>query len=849
MKKILYIASMALAGVFATSCIDNSEDLVTYNPDTVVAPTLGNIDGTTLASDGSALKVSYTDVDYGMSCAKAYTLYASATEDFATVEKVSATISGGSISIAQSTINTSILNLGGAADAEFKVYLRLSAWMANDKSSGISKTLSTSNIVSAVFTPYNVLLLDKDVYEHVWVQGDYCGWDHSKSQFLYDYNKDETTFEGVVDFAAAAAKGIKFTGADNWDASTGNWGSTDQTEEVEASSVQLLNGDASKNIICYSKRFYHFTLNKSTLVVTKDWGADKVGVIGLNDDWDNDVVMDYNADYVRFYADVDVPAATSFKFRLDGAWDFNWGANLTAGGDNIPIDAGQYRIYVDFNKKTYSISSSMYGKDEPTAGVEPEPEPTYTGWGIIGVGADWETDIAMTENSGVWTGYTTLAADDEFKFRKDAAWTEAFGGTFVALDSPFEAVSDNGANIKVGTAGFYKIVLNTNDKTITISDGEVWSVIGVVDGSNWDKDFFMTLTADNVWEYSELVIAEDSEFKLRHNTNWNDCRGGAFSALDEAFPVSATGGNISGIPAGTYKVTYDPANETLTLTDAAKFWSVIGVNDDWGTDHVMTEVSPGIWVSSAIEVTSGAWKLRYAKGWDINRGGAVPSAPGVFVEAVPGGDNISLTGTVIVVYNANNETIGTLVWGVVGNIASIDGFNWNGDIPMNLGSDGKFYSVPVKLATTDQIKVRKDAAWITDRGGACAAADAEFDAVAGGSNIAPPADGTYMVVYDPTNEKITLSTNFWGLIGDFNKWDDDIFMLYDGADTWSAFNKSLSGGWKIRKSADWTVDRGGVYAAAGTAFPVAQGGGNITVGDLDAFDILYDASGETITVK
>lgn len=840
---------MALAGAFAVSCVDNAEPFAIYDPSAVVAPTVGSIEGATLASDGTPLTLSYTAVDYGVKCATTYTLYASDTEDFTKVEKVTASIGGGNITITQANLNTNILNLGGAADTEFTIYLRLSAWMANDKSAGIAKTLAVSNVTSAVFTPYSVLLLDKDVYGHVWVQGDYCGWDHSKSQFLYDYSKDENTYEGVVDFGTAAANGIKFTGADNWDAATGNWGSEAQAEEAEASSVKLINGDASKNIICYSKRFYYFSLNKAKLTVTKVWGADKISIIGLGNDWDTDIDMTYNADFVRFYADIDVASATSFKFRADGAWTYNWGYDCELGGDNIPVEAGQYRVYLDLNKKTVTLSTSMYGKDEPKA-AEPEPEPVpNVGWGIIGVGGNWDTDISMTENDGVWTGFATLTDTDEFKFRKDGAWTEAYGGVFAALDKPFEAVADNGANIKVGAAGFYKIVLDTKAVTITISSGDVWSVIGAISGSSWDKDFFMTKTDAGLWVYEGLTIEDKAEFKLRRNAAWDIARGGVFKAVGEAFAVSADGTNITGVPAGTYTLTYDPSKEELTLSDAAKYWSVIGVNDDWNTDYKMTEVAPGIWVSSAIDVSKGGWKIRYAKDWGVNRGGETPSAPGAFVEAVLDGGNLSLTGKVIVVYNANNETIGTLVWGVVGGIASIDGFNWNGDIPMNLGSDGKFYSVPIALKTTDQIKIRKDAAWTTDRGGTCAAADAEFDAAAGGANIAAPADGTYMVVYDPAKEKLTLSTNFWGAVGEFNSWGNDVFLMFDGANTWSAFNKTIAGGWKLRKSAAWSVDRGGVYASAGTPFAAAQGGANITVGDLTSFDIIYDSKAETITAK
>ena len=64
----------------------------------------------------------------------------------------------------------------------------------------------------------------------------------------------------------------------------------------------------------------------------------------------------------------------------------------------------------------------------------------------------------------------------------------------------------------------------------------------------------------------------------------------------------AGGDNIK-VDEGTYIVVYDPANEKITVNNAKKIWSVIGVNGDWNTDYPMTETMPGIWMSDVIEVT------------------------------------------------------------------------------------------------------------------------------------------------------------------------------------------------------------------------------------------------------
>ena len=75
-------------------------------------------------------------------------------------------------------------------------------------------------------------------------------------------------------------------------------------------------------------------------------------------------------------------------------------------------------------------------------------------------------------------------------------------------------------------------------------------------------------------------------------------------------------------------------------------------------------------------------------------------------------------------------------------------------------------------------------------------------------------------------------------------------MLPAGDGKWYAYNQEISGGWKIRKGADWTLSAGGTYAAAGEAFDgVTADGPNIAVTDMTRFDVLYDTVAGKITVS
>jgi len=105
-----------------------------------------------------------------------------------------------------------------------------------------------------------------------------------------------------------------------------------------------------------------------------------------------------------------------------------------------------------------------------------------------------------------------------------------------------------------------------------------------------------------------------------------------------------------------------------------------------------------------------------------------------------------------------------------------------------------------------------------------------------------------MVVLDPTAKTLTLSTDFWGVIGDFNEWKTDRFMLPAGDGKWFAYNQEISGGWKIRKGADWAVSAGGNYTAGEAFEAVTKDGPNIAVTDMTRFDVLYDTAAGKITV-
>jgi hypothetical protein len=625
---------------------------VIYDPANVSVQTLGDIAGVELSADGDALTTTFNPADFKQTVASGYTLYASKAADMADKVKVSASISIdenkiGHISIKQPAMNSLIFALGGVAEEAFTVYFQLEGGIVNDKNVIIAATIVNSNIVAATFTPYSTIILDKDLYPHVYPIGgiDILGsWSHDKVfQFIYDYNKSGDTYTGLLDLGEKHADGVefKFTGEASWDDSTGNWGVA-EGQEKEAGEIQLENG-SSTNISQYgANRFYMFSLNTGSLVLTKKYGFNNVGIVGAFNGWnqaDPDMKMTYNIYLHRFYIDQTFAENTELKFTCDDKWELNWGGSdgeIAGGGSNIAVEAGSYRVYLDLNHGTYELSSSMYGKDEPTGQDTPEPgpEPTYQGWGIIGEFNEWGGDAAMTEAKGIWTGYFTNTENGAFKFRKDADWAVNYGAPgdvepyMVTLGTPINAVA-GGKNLGA-PAGFYKAVLDLSNEaapTITITEGNVYSLIGEINGESWTKDFELT-EKDGVW--TSPVVTISGGFKIRHNFSWADENtygvGGDFTPTPgEPFTAVQPGGNIS-VPAGDYKVQFTPETKEVVIIAVAFPEQLYMIGEEFGSwnwdSEGVVEMTPVLhhpdWGADA---EAQYWTVRYftaGKGFKFN---------------------------------------------------------------------------------------------------------------------------------------------------------------------------------------------------------------------------------------
>ena len=878
MKRILSILSAGVIAFLAASCAQ--EPLATFDPAKGTAPVLGTVE-----VGAKNVSVSYTPGEFKLGfndkIAPTHSLALVGVDGKAVSKLISSKNDGSTLSATLVNISRA-LQFFGYADGDqvgsLDIVVRASI-QDPSRDNGRNGYLDSDKYTISGFTvtlpqgsPYQDYT-EASTWSVIGALSNYeINWDGDLEMFA---TEDGDKF---VAKAVTIKKGdqFKFRKDQGWDTNYGAPG--DEEPYVLSLDTELTGAAGGKNLGVAADGIYDLWLdlsgNDAVITVTDAYlpypehtQASTWSVIGALSNygisWDGDLPMTTNGK--TFVAQgIKISKDDQFKFRKDAGWDTNFGApgdvepfvvNLgsespaAAGGKNLAVpEDGIYDLILDPDGQTFTVVETLGGGvSNKIGGDEPGPEPVVvTGWNVIGANGDWDNDIIASEKDGIWTAYINAPEATNFKWRKDAGWDENYGGVMVALGRPFEAVP-GGDNINI-EAGFWKTVLDLSDEaapTITVEKGDVFGLIGV--NGDWDHDIWMTET-DGKWVSPATQM--EGGFKIRHNASWDENYGGVMAAVGEAFEAVAGGDNIN-VEAGEYIVTFDPVAKTITVDAAmpSNTWSVIGVNGDWDNDHFMTEVAPGIWISDMLSVESEGWKVRFNHDWAVNRGGATPESVGEFVEGIPGGDNINLTGTFKVVYNALNGTVGTLGYGVTGSIAARPEVNWNNDIPMHFAADGKWYSVPVPLAEGDQIKIRFGGDWTENYGGAGAGADEAFEAVAGGDNIPAPAEGTYMVVYDPEAGTITLSTNYWGLIGVNGDWDNDHFMYYDGEGKWIAYHKDISGGWKIRKNAKWDVNFGGAYAAAGEPFEGVPGGDNIAVGDLTNFSVVFDEAAGTITVN
>ncbi len=314
MKKILYILFIGLSGLLLSCDKDGEQVVMLSNP---VAPTIASMPDLTLERNNGTniLEFVGTPVDAGFTASAKYFLEADvAGNNFDNPITISNDVKANSFKISVSDLN-GILLKKFPADAVSSVDFRIRAELVVDAGTGAETFEYTSGTSTANVTLYGLPKLD-----------------------LLDSGIDQKIesalgngeYEGFV----KVDKTIPFTLKDP-DANIVYGGAAGVLEVDGAGIVPNETGwqklSANVNDLTYSFVDY------------------RIGLIGsaTPNSWNSpDQKMDYDAKTGTWYITLDLIDG-EIKFRKNDGWAWNLGGtpdNLTQGGDNLAVSAGNYTI-------------------------------------------------------------------------------------------------------------------------------------------------------------------------------------------------------------------------------------------------------------------------------------------------------------------------------------------------------------------------------------------------------------------------------------------------------------------------------------------------------------------------
>lgn len=184
-------------------------------------------------------------------------------------------------------------------------------------------------------------------YEVLYTPGSGNGWSQSASMQLY--TTDYATYFGFTRTGEEGGEKGEFklcANVDNWDMAWGLQGD------------RLDSAPGGPNIETVPAGFWWVKANLNDLSIAL-LHVEKIGVIGLNGDWDNDIFLTPSADMLTWTGEMTATAATNFKFRVNGGWDADLGGSLdklALWGANIDVAAGTYAVTLDLSKVPYTCT-------------------------------------------------------------------------------------------------------------------------------------------------------------------------------------------------------------------------------------------------------------------------------------------------------------------------------------------------------------------------------------------------------------------------------------------------------------------------------------------------------------
>jgi len=521
MKYIYKILVLILLVTTINSCDknENFEILPKEDSFSIITPTSGSVivlNDANLLNNG--LFISWNDT---VNSDSSYTIEVDKTGNNFANPIILATVSTKSFGMSVVDLNSFLINDMGLNPDE-----------ANSIDLKVSNATSSTDIINIILTPTNV------DFESVSLIGSFLNdWDTESA--LEMNNKGFNIFQMIVDLPDAAE--FKFVttkkGLEN------DWGKDpSNTSNIIFDGEENIGGyPANKYKITVDFNTFTYTVEISALDLSTSWGI--VGSATTNG-WDGPDMPFYQTGVDNIFDAYVTLANGEIKFRENNSWDLNYGDNgndgsLEAGGSNIPVNEGSYKITIDLNTLSWSMEA-------------------YS-WGIVGSAAPngWDGPDVMFNYDPFSDTFKTVATlgDGEIKFRQNNDWAVNYGDT--GADGTLE---NGGDNIAV-SAGNYLVTLDFTDSAnpvYSIEAMDLWGVVGSAAPNGWDgpdTKFTPDFSGIDGLYYIKNISLSTGEIKFRLNDDWGVNYGGTSGILEEG------GANIA-VDAGVYNITLDFSDTT-----------------------------------------------------------------------------------------------------------------------------------------------------------------------------------------------------------------------------------------------------------------------------------------------
>lgn len=360
------------------------------------------------------------------------------------------------------------------------------------------------------------------------------------------------------------------------------------------------------------------------------------------------------------------------------------------------------------------------------------------------------------KTKGLYQGFVDLTtaegADVMFKFSPNPRWEGDFGFSDVTVETKgsaelsfavASAATVSGDNIVV-PSGIYYIKLDKKFGTLTMIQTKNLELIGgwVVD---WSDPVEMTWDGKaNTWTATrDLTLVENTEFKIRFNSNWDYSFGGEMSTVEFG------GGNIKFTKAdGTYKMIFNVGTSDFNINaldlNMPDYLVLPGDYSGHSWDPAndfrvyLKDSNKGTYIGAiTMYASSSGFKVAKAGQWIGVKGNV---ADGYQLDPTFGDGKIE-DGTYAWTIDLSTMTAVATPVTKVGMIGAFNG--WGGDVEMTFDPETLTYKGELTLEVGQEWKFRFNGGWDFDYG-----LNDEGILVNAGGNIKATEAGTFEVVLD-----------------------------------------------------------------------------------------------------